>query len=96
MKNAITLAREFHAIIRRELPEHLEEIDRFNLEAEHTCATQDFCDANVYMDEAFVAVMEREHAMFTDGAAEADVDRDDRMWDTAWAMAIGHGFSKEW
>ena len=96
MKNAITLAREFHAIIREILPEHLEEIDRSNLEAEHTCATQDFCDANVYMDEAFVAVMEREHAMFVSDASETDKEKDDALWDTAWGMAIGHGFSKEW
>ena len=88
MKNAITVARKFHAIIRKRLPEHLEEIDRSNLEEEHTCATQDFCDANVYMDDAFVSVMERE--------MDSGSIQDATLWDTAWAMAIGHGFNKEW
>ncbi len=96
MKNAINIARKFHALIRVRLPENLEEIDRSNLEEEYTCATQDFCDANVYMDEAFVAVMEREHAMFNNGSSETDKEKDDTLWNTAWAMAIGHGFNKEW
>ncbi len=88
MKNAIAVARKVHAIIRRELPEHLVEIDRSNLETEHACATQDHCDANVYMDEAFVFVMERE--------MDSGSVRDAGLWNSAWDMAIGHGFNKEW
>ena len=96
MNKAMAIARKFHSIIRENLAENLEEIDRRNLEEEHTCATQDFCDANVYMNEAFEAVMEREHAMFVDGSPEADKAKDNVLWNTAWAMAVGHGFSKEW
>lgn len=88
--NCSRLARKFHELVREALPEHLETIDEENrTAAEHTCATHDYCDANMIMDEAFTAVLG--HDM--DAGSEDDVT----LWNAAWDLALWHGFSnKEW
>ncbi len=84
------LAQTFHGIVRRELPEHLERIDRLNSEPSYTgmCATHDFCDTNMLMAEAFERVVGRE----SDVSAHVDV----ALWNKAWNVAKLVGFNKEW
>ncbi len=85
----VELARRFHAIVRRDLAEHLEAIDEENrTAAESTCATHDYLDANMLMDEAFTAAFG--HDM------DADNEDDAATWNAAWDLAVEHGFSKEW
>ncbi len=52
---------------------------------DRTCATHNFCDANVYMAEAFEATVGRE----PDTSEQGDV----AMWNSAWDMALRAGFA---
>lgn len=90
MQEAILLAVAFHKLVREALAEHLEEIDRRNaaIENKNVCATHDFCDANMLMDEAFT---ER-----TGHEVDAEDKDDTLLWSAAWTIAAGHGFSKPW
>ncbi len=86
--HTLRLAHAFHRLVRKALPKHLEAIDEENRTAEHTCATQDFCDANMIMDEAFTAVLGRD----MDVGSEDDA----ALWNAAWDLAIVRGFNKKW
>ena len=86
--NCNRLARKFHELVREILPEHLEVIDEENRTAEHTCASHDYLDANMVMDEAFTIIFGRD----MDAASEDDA----ALWNAAWDLAVRHGFSKEW
>ncbi len=86
--NCHRLAREFHRLVRKTLPQHLEAIDEENRTSEHTCATHDYLDANMVMDEAFTTVLGRD--------MDAGSEDDAALWNAAWDLAIRHGFSKEW
>ncbi len=88
MTNIVTIAQKFHGIVRRELTDHLEAIDEENRTTEHTCATHDFCDANMLMSEAFTAVLGRD--------MDAGSEDDAALWNEAWDLAVEHGFNKEW
>jgi hypothetical protein len=83
------LADAFAAIVRRDLREHLPEINRRNATPEYACAcaTHDFCDANVLMQEAFEDLFLRE----TDPASDLDV----WLWNEAWSVAKARGFGRE-
>lgn len=51
-----------------------------------TCATGDYCDSNVAMEEAFTTVLKRD----MDLQSEADVDLWGRAWDRAKDMNFDH------
>ena len=83
------IADQFVAVLQKVLsPEYLAEIDRRNKIYDPTsCATHDFCDANVYMEQAFkdvgVETFEGEH--MPDSVVE--------LWNEAWGIAKARGFS---
>lgn len=81
------LAAAFAAKIREELsPEEVAEIDRLNKERDDSsCATHDFCDANMPMSEAFKAVYGHE--------VRAHSDADAALWNAAWTKAKRAGFA---
>lgn len=65
-------------------------IDRINAERnDMTCATHDFCDANMPMDAAFTKVFGR--SILPEDGEMADADCD--LWNAAWSRAKALGFS---
>jgi hypothetical protein len=91
MSAAALLATKFSAIVRRDLKDRLAEIrrrnKRFDAEGNDSCATHDFCDANMLMDEAFTEAFGRE----IDLQSDADLS----VWNAAWGMARASGFRGE-
>jgi hypothetical protein len=88
MKNAMKVAIRFSSIVRAEFShDELREINKRNKTARYVnaCATQDFCDANMLMAEAFESVMGHE----VDGNSDSDCD----VWNQAWDIAKLSGFS---
>jgi hypothetical protein len=82
------LAYEFARLVRRDLAAELPEIIRRNATPEYSngaCATQDFCDANMIMAEAFESVMGHE--------VDGDSDSDCAAWNAAWDAARKSGFA---
>lgn len=84
------LAREFSARVRDELANELPEILARNraLRAEggrSSCATHDFCDANMLMADAFLAVTGRE--------PDCESDADAALWSDAWDLAARYEFN---
>lgn len=95
--DALNLAREFHARVRKALtPDRLKRVDAQNRSPDFPdgcCATHDFTDANVLMDEAFIKVFERAPELDEDAeGGRADV----ALWEAAWDKARAVGFAKEW
>ena len=86
------LAKTFHSIVRENelCRDHLTEIDATNSERgdSNTCATQDYCDANMLMLEAFKVAFDRE----PETVNEADI----ALWNAAWDKALDNGFDEEW
>lgn len=83
----IKLAREFGSRIQEALTPHQfrDMVDRNKAEAFDTvCHSHDFCDANVYMAEAFEAVMGREN--------DVSCARDADLWNDAWTIAKAADF----
>jgi len=68
----------------------IHEIDRRNASAPPgTCASHDFCDANVVMEEAFIDTYG--HSSLTDDGMDAtNVAR----WNDAWALAVSSGLAQ--
>ena len=58
------------------------------------CHSHDYCDANEYMLAAFQEVMGRDPYMPCDvgSIAEAEIEKDQRLWDHAWNHATKHDF----
>jgi hypothetical protein len=52
--------------------------------SEDVCASHDFCDANMAMDESFLRVLFRN--------ASGSSDHDIYLWDSAWKMAKAADF----
>jgi hypothetical protein len=83
----ILLAREFGSLIQEALSrsEFQAVIDRNkNEESDSVCHSHDYLDANMYMDEAFQAVMLRE--------IDLDSESDTELWNDAWSIAKAAGF----
>lgn len=51
------------------------------------CHTHDYCDANVYMEAAFVEAMGREPALL-----DEEIDADNELWNDAWVVAKAADF----
>ena len=82
------LAAEFVAVLTEWLtPAEFAEMQRRNVTAgEGVCASHDFCDANMAMDEAFTHALGRKpDVMDSDDGAEG---RDVALWNAAWAAAM--------
>ncbi len=96
----LRLALTFTALLHARLgPRQMATVVRRNFRAgDDTCASHDFCDANVYMDEAFELVT---GAAATDSGGERpDTARQDGcmsdaaadLWNAAWTTAKAAGF----
>ena len=59
-------------------------IERNKADSADTCASHDFCDANVSMHDAFVAVTGRE---------PLETDSDIALWGKAWDRAAKQSFA---
>ncbi len=83
-----SLAAEFAARLRAELtPDQIAEVNRRNATPQYqngSCASHDFCDANMPMAEAFEASTGKE----VDPSSETDA----RLWNAAWEAARRAGF----
>lgn len=92
------LAKDFHRVIREWLTRgQLAEVEKRNATPRYresgSCATHDFCDANMAMAEAWMNLTGGEPDF---GEGE---DRDQEICDVinaAWDKARRHGFDKEW
>jgi hypothetical protein len=75
------LARKFIALLRQEVgTEGLAEIARINRDPPRSvCASHDFLDANMVMQEAFEDVVGR--------SPDSDSEEDAKLWTDAWAQA---------
>jgi hypothetical protein len=90
MTAAEDIADRFAAILKRWLTaDEFAEMKRLNATADYaegSCASHDFCDANVAMSEAFTSITGRE--------VNADSGTDTDLWSEAWEIArrkhIGH------
>jgi len=83
------LAHAFTEIVRksfsaRELAEIVKRNRVYRKEGRMCCATQEFCDANMLMEEAFIKVMERE--------PDVGSDQDADLWNAAWSKAADAEF----
>lgn len=81
-----SLAREFSARLHRYLTdEKIERINEMNEEwNEGNCASHEFMDANVPMDDAFVMIVGRD--------LEVNNDWDQHLWNQAWVLAKDNKF----
>lgn len=52
-----------------------------------SCATHDFCDANMAMDEAFKRVLGRGCLLIEESASDEDKQADTDLWNEAWTIA---------
>lgn len=63
-----------------------------------SCASHDYCDANMVMSEAFVKVTGRECRLPCDvgpnGPTQAEVDADMALWNSAWDYAKANRLSE--
>jgi hypothetical protein len=87
---AFLLARRFAANIHEVLTDdQLNTVNMRNRAASNanTCATHDFCDANIEMDAAFSSLMGR--------SFDCDSADDALLWNAAWDMAKRAGFREE-
>lgn len=90
----LRVAKKFHAIVREQLADHLEEIDCLNKKYDkdchvNGCATHDFCNANMLMHEAWMGVFGRDSCC-------SSSDADTYVWNAAWKVAHRHGFNERW
>jgi hypothetical protein len=94
------LAAAFSAALRADFPASTiaEMIERNRTYDEGACASHDFCDANMWMQDAFIEVMGRdvwwpsdvEEGKCTDAQQQ---QADFTLWGDAWGIAKASGFS---
>lgn len=92
-----TLARLFSERLREHIGEDdFQEVIRRNATAEYAkkCASQDFCDANIIMDDAMCTVLS-ESGVFLDGVDPEDCDEWTEAWEAAWELAQNMNFFVE-
>lgn len=81
------VAHEFSRVLHEQLgADTMREVVQRNALPEYArcCASHDFCDANVYMAEAFEQVTGR--------APDPASDADAALWNEAWEIAKSEGF----
>lgn len=91
------IAIEFANVLKEWLtPEQITEVIKVNSIPENKtcCATHDFCDSNMAMDEAFTKVMGREFVFYNDELPESEKQNgiDTNAFNTAWDIAKGNNF----
>jgi len=94
----ITLAKEFSRILRRDLSrKQINEVITKNDNEKDSCASHEYLDANMTMDEAFINVVGRRPTMPSDYEyAHTEKSRQDaldiNLWNMAWDMAVENKF----
>ena len=81
------LSAEFTRVVCESLtPDQMQSVRRINEERNdpHTCATHDFCDANMLMEEAWVSVVGE--------LIDVNDEAQSVLWDKAWALSKANGF----
>ncbi len=81
------LAGQFADVLREWLTEaQWRQMRRLNTSPDYaeSCASQDFCDANMAMDEAWKRAFGREPNVVGEGP---EVERECRLWNEAWSSA---------
>src|SRR5690606_5736315 len=91
------LAHRFALILNEWIGDHLEEVNRINAERnDNTCATHDYCDANMAMQAAFIQVFQREPVLSVEDDDPAWMQKqaniDSGLTNQAWELAIAAGF----
>lgn len=91
------LAHRFALIVNEWIGDHIEEVNRINAERnDNTCATHDYCDANMAMQAAFIQVFQREPTLCVEDDDPAwmqkQADLDSGLTNGAWELAIAAGF----
>lgn len=82
------LAKEFSRVLRSWLtPEEMAKVIQLNATPQYhgCCASHDFCDSNMAMDEAFTKIVGHE--------CDADVGLDAVTWSKAWDIAVKSEFA---
>ncbi|MDX0622864.1 hypothetical protein GOD54_23480 [Sinorhizobium medicae] len=94
IQTKIRLAKAFGTLIQEALTRHQFNtvLDRNKSESDDgVCHSHDFCDANMYMLEAFEAELGRKPS-FLDGTDDAAENLDLAVWNDAWAIAKAADF----
>lgn len=80
------VANEFSKVLHEWLTDdEMKEVIKRNEDDMMCCASHDFCDANMAMDEAFTKVFNREFDM--------ESDHDNKIWNDAWTAAKQNQFN---
>jgi len=97
-ERAATIALEFCNVLRAWLtPVEMSKVIVRNrawaLEGDKSaCATHDFCDANMAMDEAFKRVLGRGCLLIEDCVSDDEKQADTNLWNEAWGIAKAANF----
>lgn len=95
-KEVRKLAKKFSKVLASWLSfEQMQTVIESNAENnDSSCASHDFCDANMAMDEAFVKVMKRSFVFFVedDPASEKANEYDTDLINQAWSLAKANKF----
>lgn len=97
-ENAQKLAREFSRLLWRDIPENMNHVIEENKLPgnENSCATHDYIDSNMTMDEAFTNVMGRRYVFFNNDMPETEKqnEEDTNLINFAWELAQKNDFYK--
>lgn len=94
---AKSISNKFNEIINREFTSiQLADVIAKNNTSEYAgcCATHDYCDANMLMDEAFQEIMQREFIFFNDEQLETQQQNQDDtdLLNEAWYISKANNF----
>ena len=94
---AIEFSKEMHNQLTKK---QIEQVNAENKKRnDHTCASDDYCDANMVMDAAFTKVFKRPALLANEVALDKDLndqeDIDMKYWNTAWTIAKENDFDAE-
>lgn len=99
MKNVTPeqLAKEFSTVLKSWLSaEEMKSVIEKNETPEYNgcCASHDYCDANMAIDEAFIKLMERDFVFYDDEKPETEKqnEEDTALENNAWAIAKTNKF----
>lgn len=98
--NIAALAHAFAAQLESDIgPENMAEVVRLNRDDSRysvngSCASHDFCDANMTMLAAWESTFGNQPAMLDPSATDEQENESIDLWGAAWALAFENGFFK--
>lgn len=93
-----TLAVEFSKVLHEWLGSDMKEVVRINhttqYKGKEACASHNYCDSNMAMNEAFEKVMGRKYIFFDDDKPETEKqnEEDTNLCNAAWSLARTNQF----